>query len=146
MARTIRSAQERFQAKTRQRETGCIEWTGALTSTGYGSFYAAPGEYIPAHRWAYTQSKGEIPKGMQLDHLCRNRSCVNPDHLEPVTVRENLLRGNTVTARNRAVTHCPAGHEYTPENTYVAPGSPGNRHCKTCIHSRSLARKFKKEW
>lgn len=86
-----------------------------------------------AHREAYKAFKGEIPDGLELDHLCRVRNCVNPDHLEPVTRLENARRGIgglMAGLRQRAKTHCPAGHPYAPENTYFRAN--GNRMCVTC--------------
>lgn len=84
------------------------------------------------HRFAYTVFVGDIPPGMQLDHLCRVRPCCNPTHLDPVTPRENLLRGDTSTARQVAATHCPRGHKYSPENTYRRPDGSNKRDCLTC--------------
>jgi hypothetical protein len=81
------------------------------------------------HRLAYEIAKGEIAGGMTIDHLCRNPSCFNPDHLEQVTVAENIRRG-TQGLYQRLKTHCPHGHAYSPENTYVAPC--GDRLCRTC--------------
>lgn len=144
MARTILPTGARFWSKTRTALTGCVEWTGSITSTGYGSFYAGPGQYVIAHRWAYTQAHGAIPPGMHLDHLCRNRKCVKPEHLEPVTPRENLLRGDTVTARHVKATHCPVGHPYSGPNLYIAP-STGYRSCRTCARAQRLARDARKK-
>jgi hypothetical protein len=81
-------------------ETGCWVWQRALSKNGYGSL-RFDGRTQYAHRWMYEQMVGPIPQGLDLDHLCRNRACVNPDHLEPVTRRENLVRG--ITARKLAV-------------------------------------------
>lgn len=107
--------------------TGCWLWTGTSSGT-YPQKYAS-GRTRLAHRLSYQLLRGPIPAGMQLDHLCRTPFCVNPDHLEVVTARVNTLRGNTPAAANAAKTHCPAGHEYSPENTYIDGGS---RCCKAC--------------
>lgn len=109
--------------------TGCIEFTGFRTRDGYGR--VAKGSRRPsAHRAAYELLVGQIPEGMELDHLCRNPSCVNPGHLEPVTPRENTLRSDNPAALNARKTHCKQGHEFTDENTYRTPG--GRRECRTC--------------
>lgn len=135
-------AEVRFSAKCHKSASGCIEWLGAINSAGYGTFYAGPQRYVMAHRWSYEMSVGAIPRNLHLDHLCKNTRCVNPDHLEPVTAQENLLRGETVPSRNSLKTHCPKGHEYSEGNTYLAPRT-NNRQCRTCIHARSLGRSIK---
>lgn len=117
-------------------ESGCWVWQGLLSSSGYG-LMSVGGRRTQAHRWTYENIGGhQIPDGLVMDHLCRNRACVNPDHLEPVTNRTNLARGVSFTGINLRKTHCPQGHEYTPENTYVArgrfPDSSGMRKCRTC--------------
>lgn len=118
--------------------TRCWNWTGARNSKGYGFVYRN-GQRLMAHQAAYMEWVGPIPEGMTLDHLCRNTSCCNPLHLEAVTMRENLLRGNGWSGRNARKTHCPAGHEYAPENTYVRLGQ---RHCRTCHREREYARRY----
>jgi hypothetical protein len=109
--------------------TGCWEWTGAKTE-GYGQVNrrSLGGRHL-THRLMYEAAVGPIPAGLHIDHLCRNPSCGNPAHLEPVECRENLLRGHTTPALNVTKTHCPQGHEYTLENTYLYKGQ---RHCLTC--------------
>lgn len=101
------------------------------------------------HRFAYTVFVGDVPEGMQLDHLCKVRACCNPDHLEPVTCRENLLRGDTVTARQAAQTHCKRGHPLSGDNLYRRPDRDNGRDCKTCRHKATRAsierRKQRKE-
>ena len=124
------SANQRFDVKwTPEPNTGCWLWTASDNGRGYGTFRVGE-KMVRAHRYAYERWVGPIPKGLQLDHLCRVRCCVNPDHLEAVTCQENLLRGETVPAANAAKTHCPQGHEYNEENTYVYLN--GRRHCRTC--------------
>jgi hypothetical protein len=105
---------------------------------GYGACYV-DGKQRPAHCRSYELLRGDIPEGMDLDHLCRNRLCVNPDHLEPVTRRENLLRSPiTLTALKAAQTHCIHGHAFTSENTKIRPN--GTRLCITCNRKRALER------
>ena len=108
----------------------CWVWLAGRQSAGYGLFYL-DGSPKVAHRVAYEITVGPIPDGMQLDHLCRVRACVNPGHLEPVSNRENALRGVGPTAVNAAKTSCVRGHGFTPENTRISPSS-GKRTCRTC--------------
>lgn len=130
---------ERFWSKV-EKTDGCWLWTGSRSTGGYGYFYLN-GRNSPAHRVAYEMLVGPIPAGLQIDHLCRVRNCVNPAHLEPVTQRENLLRGETVTARSASRTHCPQGHPYDAENTSVR--KTGKRDCRTC--HREQGRRYWRE-
>lgn len=105
---------------------------------GYGKVGLPPADGLPkrtakVHRVVYEALVGPIPDGMVIDHLCRQPSCVNPAHLEPVTRRENVLRGLTLPAANARKTHCKHGHEFTPENTYLFP--TGTRGCRTCARA-----------
>lgn len=138
----LRPAIERFLAKVAIQEGGCWEWTAVTAGEGYGYFYrgsVAPGEHgrIYAHRWSYEYHVGPIPKGLVIDHLCRNRLCVNPEHLEPVSQLENVRRGHG----NGKQTHCPAGHEYAGENLYITP--KGGRQCRAC--KRQALRKYREK-
>ncbi len=108
----------------------CWKWIGSV-SNGYG-YFCVNRKAFKAHRLAYLYKKGPIKKGLILDHLCRNTVCVNPAHLEPVTIGENTKRGDTFIARNMAKTHCSKGHALTPDNIYRRPSQPGYRVCATC--------------
>lgn len=110
-------------------KNGCWLWIGALYQTGYGAVQL-DGRMRGAHRAIYELLVGPVPEGLQLDHLCRVRHCVNPTHLEPVTIRENLLRGVGLPASQVKRTHCPKGHAYDEENTYTHRGT---RHCYACM-------------
>jgi len=102
--------------------TPCWIWTASRDSTGYGRFGLPRIGTTPAYWTAWILLRGDIDKSLQFDHLCRNRICVNPDHLEPVPQAVNLLRGISPPAQNARKTHCKRGHELTPENTYKAHG------------------------
>lgn len=122
----------------------CWPWTAATDRQGYSRFNIRRGKrnvMVYAHRYSYEHFVGPIPDGLQIDHLCRVRACVNPSHLEAVTGRINVLRGGTITARNAAKTHCPQGHEYTPENTYTSRGWRECRPCSIARAAQSQARK-----
>jgi len=106
----------------------CWLWQGWRASNGYGRL-GYSGRRVAAHRLSYELAVGSIPEGLQLDHLCRNPPCCNPAHLEPVTGRVNLLRGETFQAANAAKIRCPAGHLYDEANTYLYNGG---RRCKAC--------------
>lgn len=121
----------RFWSKVEKTDS-CWNWKANTVRGNYGRFKYNKKEEM-AHRLSYENSKGVIPQGLVLDHLCKNPKCVNPSHLEAVTQRENVLRGNTLPAKNILKTHCPEGHEFTPENTYISKGKYGNsRNCRTC--------------
>lgn len=109
--------------------TNCWEWTASRNEWGYGKWWTG-NKSARTHRVAYEALVGPIASGLCLDHLCRTRHCCNPTHLEPVTNRANLLRGVSFSALNAVKTHCPKGHEYTPENTWVS--ARNQRHCRTC--------------
>ena len=115
-------------------ETDCWVYTGTKIYSGYGKIsWRQGGKKVDAlvHRIIYEIHKGPIPKGLEIDHLCRNRACCNPEHLEVVTHRLNIQRGNNVTNR----THCSAGHPYKGKN--LAVDNRGHRYCREChrVHS-----------
>ena len=125
----------RFWAKVEKTET-CWLWTGARSS-GYGRFRVG-GRIIYAHRWSYEQVHGPIPDGLEIDHLCRVRHCVNPADLEVVTSRENTLRGYGITSFHAQQTHCKRGHLFDKDNTYnPSPGrQAASRACRICRPAR----------
>lgn len=102
----------RFWSKVRVTTDGCWMWTAGTNGRGYGCYYHGK-TTKRAHGVAYETLVGPVPEGKQLDHLCRQRLCANPSHLEPVTNRENTLRGIGTSAQNARKTHCPRGHPYT---------------------------------
>jgi hypothetical protein len=122
MPKTNLTPEERFWQKVNKTDT-CWIWVGSKNDEAYGNFNHN-GTVVKAHRFAYELLKGPIPKDRELDHLCRNPSCVNPEHLEAVTHQENMKRGHFFNTKK---THCPRGHEYTGRNTR------GSRLCKICM-------------
>jgi hypothetical protein len=119
----------------------CWEWTASRNQYGYSSFRLGP-RMVRGHRFAYELLVEPIPPGLDIDHLCRNRGCVNPAHLEPVAERINVLRGDTLPAANVLKTHCPYGHPYSPENTRIGP--KGKRYCRACNveYARASMRRY----
>lgn len=120
---------DKFWERIERTEGECWTWNGPGMGVGYGAF-SFEGRNHYAHRFSYELLVGPVPPGLELDHLCRNRRCVNPEHLEPVTHRENQLRGETVGALNARKTHCPQGHPLAGRNVYVSP--TGHRRCRPC--------------
>jgi hypothetical protein len=114
----------RFWSKV-DKSGSCWLWTASRDPQGYGQFGV-----VKSHRWAYMDTHGPLPDHLELDHLCRTPACVNPEHLELVTHRENLRRGIGSVAENMAKTICLNGHEFSEENTYLTPN--GGRTCKRC--------------
>lgn len=114
-------------------ETGCWNWTGSRVALGYGQI-SIGGRLKGVHRAAYEALRGAVPDGLVLDHLCRNPSCFNPDHLEPVSHRTNVLRGVSPLAAAARATHCKRGHAFDEENTRVT--RTGTRKCRACDRAR----------
>jgi hypothetical protein len=135
----------RFLSKVDQYEFTdmCWLWTASKQGLDYGGFKYR-GKWWLAHRWSYTYFFGEIPEGLEIDHLCKVKLCVNPYHLEAVTRAVNNLRKGKPGPRK---THCPQGHEYTEENTYVytAPSGYVNRRCRICKRTFTTAPKWMQE-
>ena len=116
---------ERLRAKSRTPEDGCWEVIKP-NNKGYTQFYV-DGKYPLVHRWSYEHFVGPIPEGLVIDHLCNNNDCWRPDHLEPVSQKVNVRRGEATAASE---THCANNHEFTPETTYIYPN--GDRDCRVC--------------
>lgn len=135
------TSRERFESKI-HKTADCWEWGGTIYNTGYGKFTVGKKAFL-AHRYSYELYVGEVPEGLVIDHLCRNRRCVNPDHLEPVTNEENLFRGLGYRIMNGMDDSCIRGHKYTEENTYWPPNGGGMR-CRTCAREYDRNRKRKK--
>lgn len=112
----------------------CWLWTGFIGPNGYARFRigGTGSQHEGAHRYAYQLYYGPIAPGNQIDHLCKVRHCVNPQHLEQVSPQENNARSNSPSAQNATKTHCPRGHIYDKNNTYIDKHH-GNRNCKQCL-------------
>lgn len=133
---------ERWLSRCVEDEHGCLVWPGATSQAGYAVVAVLQSDGSrrnrKLHRLAYLHRVGPIPDGLVLDHVrargCRSRACCNTAHLEAVTQRENVLRGDGMAARAAAKTHCPAGHGYTNKNTYRYRGM---RYCRACRRRRT---------
>jgi hypothetical protein len=118
----------KFWAKVSKTDT-CWNWIGGKDRDGYGQFCPSGSTIQRAHRYSYKTLVGPIADGMTIDHLCKNRACVNPDHMEVVTLKENILRGFSPAAQHARATHCKNGHELP------VPNSRGKRTCKICYNA-----------
>lgn len=128
----------RFWPKV-DRSGDCWLWLGAKKASGYGNFGLTNNKCVLAHRFSFELERGPIPEGLELDHLCRNPSCVNPEHLEPVTRAENKRRTRGI----HLLSHCKRGHEFTADNTYVC--RYGSRRCRECMRIMERVRYHRKK-
>lgn len=133
-----RSLLERFRERVKQGNADdCWPWAGTLRKDGYGvlSECGHQGRLVRVHRLAYELEIGPIPAGLTIDHLCRNRRCCNPAHMEAVSIRENVLRGESLRAQEARQTHCLRGYELAGENIYQRKDRTG-RYCRICRRIR----------
>lgn len=133
------SRADRFWAKVEKGE-GCWVWSASLTHDGYGCFRGENGMTL-AHRFSYILANGPVPDGFQIDHLCRNRRCVRPDHLESVTPRENAMRSNSSGALAVRTGKCVRGHDLSGARVVVTAEGRVERHCRECRRERRRERK-----
>ena len=126
--------EERFMSHViPEPNSGCWLWEAQVSKEGYGRFHTAEGKQGWSHRISYELFKGAIPEGLHLDHICRNRICCNPEHLEPVTPTENCFRGESHIPKNKIKTHCKNGHEFNDKNTYwFSYRETMHRKCRAC--------------
>lgn len=148
-----RTAKDRLLSKAQRADNGCLVWTGHRNRDGYGRMGYQGAKSISVHRVAYIEFVGEIPEGMQVDHLChtndndcpggvcQHRACIEPTHLELVSAGENTLRGRSFAVANRSKKTCPQGHEYDDKNTIRYRK---RRFCRTCTYQRTAAYKARK--
>lgn len=131
----MKALPDRIASKLSVAETGCWQWHACRDALGYGRVWDGANTRL-AHRVVYELLVGPVPVGLEIDHLCRNTSCVNPEHLEAVTHRTNIQRSGPATRR-----FCPRGHEYTPENTYYQTPKR-SRACRLCHRDRERVRRW----
>ena len=129
-----REDEKRFLSHVKIIDSGCWEWQGRISNKGYAHFFWDKSTKN-AHRFSYKQYVGPLTKGLQIDHLCRNKTCVNPSHLEQVTQQVNISR-----IPRHTKTHCKKGHEYTPENSYFYKET--KRCCRICLRLKNQKRRI----
>jgi len=129
----------RWIGRVQHESSGCHIWTGATAGTGYGSIKAW-GRVLAPHRIAWVSHHGvDIPAGLVIDHTCRNKTCINPLHLDAVTQRENAMRGSSPSAMKARQECCPNGHPYSEDNLVAAQAARGYRECRRCALERGRA-------
>ena len=136
----MESERNRFFSKI-DKTNSCWNWIGSIQNDGYSAFWLH-GKSISAHRLSYELFIGKIPNDMVIDHLCRNRKCVNPKHLECVTQRINLLRGNTIQSENAMKTECKNGHPLSDNNLDKSQLRHGHRVCKICLNEYRRLKRY----
>ncbi len=134
--------EERFWSRVDKTQT-CWNWIGGLNHAGYARI-RVNGRARMAHAWAYEQKNGAVPSGLELDHLCRNRRCVNPAHLEPVTHTTNIQRGAGRAPTNARKTRCRNGHAFSVDNLVTSDLKYGQRRCRTCWNKYQRQRRTEK--
>lgn len=132
--RTITPVIDRLMARVVKTDSGCWLWTGSTSYKGYGKIGVKKPEpkTLATHVVTYNHYVGPVPEGCELDHLCRNPLCCNPDHLEPVTHKVNIQRGNSPGAIVARTGLCKRGHAMEGDNVYYFPDGSGRRQCRTC--------------
>ena len=133
------TTEDKFWAQVDRSDTnGCWIWNGSTTNAGYGRFHHDNRRSMGAHVFSYMLANGPVPDGKVIDHLCRTPLCVNPGHMEPVTERENILRGTSPSAINARATHCKRGHAFSGDNLILrSDGKHTSRVCRTCMNDKS---------
>lgn len=145
---TLAEKLDRYSMRT---SCGCVIWLAGENGEGYGTIRNPKDQRkILAHRAAWELKNGPIPQGLHIDHLCRNHACINPDHMEPVTLGENVRRGiggALLKERLAAITHCPQGHAYAGENLRLKTDKHGivRRSCRACARIETAARRARKQ-